>query len=62
MHACSQMLSFALHCMHAQDTILEFSKAGMDTVVPAYLPIVQRHMHDSFTKEQKDWQQIRRGR
>uniref|UniRef100_A0A3P9PMH8 coproporphyrinogen oxidase n=1 Tax=Poecilia reticulata TaxID=8081 RepID=A0A3P9PMH8_POERE len=32
------------------------------TVVPCYLPIVRKHLNDSFTQEEKDWQQVRRGR
>jgi coproporphyrinogen III oxidase len=31
-------------------------------VVEAYCPIIKKHMNDPFTQEQKDWQQIRRGR
>jgi coproporphyrinogen III oxidase len=31
-------------------------------MVEAYCPIIKKHMNDPFTQEQKDWQQIRRGR
>ena len=34
----------------------------MKTIVPAYLPIVDRHKNDPFTRQQKRWQQLRRGR
>jgi coproporphyrinogen III oxidase len=34
----------------------------VNSVVEAYCPIVKKHMNDSFTEEQKQWQQIRRGR
>merc|ERR1712157_502053 len=44
------------------DTIFEFSKECMETVVPSYLPLVEKHMNDEFTAEQREWQQIRRGR
>mmetsp|Transcript_7306 Transcript_7306/g.18780 ORF Transcript_7306/g.18780 Transcript_7306/m.18780 type:complete len:393 (-) Transcript_7306:866-2044(-) len=44
------------------DTIFEFSKECMESVVASYVPIVERHMDDAFTQEQKEWQQIRRGR
>ncbi|QDZ24031.1 coproporphyrinogen III oxidase [Chloropicon primus] len=44
------------------DTIFEFSKECMNTVVPSYVPIVERHVNDDFNEEQKEWQQIRRGR
>ena len=32
------------------------------TVVPCYLPIVQRNMRREFTEHEKQWQQVRRGR
>jgi coproporphyrinogen III oxidase len=31
-------------------------------VVPAYAPIIAKHMHDPFTPREKEWQLIRRGR
>lgn len=37
-------------------------KSCAKTVVPCYLPIVYKHLNDSFTPEEKDWQQVRRGR
>lgn len=37
-------------------------KSCAKTVVPCYLPIVRKHLNDSFTQQEKDWQQIRRGR
>jgi coproporphyrinogen III oxidase len=44
------------------DKILEFSTEAVNNVVEAYCPIVKKHMNDEFTEEQKNWQQIRRGR
>ena len=44
------------------DTVFAFSKDCMETVVPSYVPIVEKHMNDAFTQENKEWQQIRRGR
>ena len=32
------------------------------SVVESYVPIVEKHMNDAFTAENKEWQQIRRGR
>jgi len=43
-------------------TIFEFSKECLDSVVPAYLPLVAKHKDDEFTTQQKEWQQMRRGR
>ncbi|XP_038657602.1 oxygen-dependent coproporphyrinogen-III oxidase, mitochondrial [Scyliorhinus canicula] len=31
-------------------------------VVPCYIPIVKKHLHDPYTPEEKAWQQLRRGR
>jgi coproporphyrinogen III oxidase len=44
------------------DKILAFSTDAVNSVVEAYCPIVKKHMNDEFTQEQKEWQQIRRGR
>mmetsp|Transcript_26335 Transcript_26335/g.49825 ORF Transcript_26335/g.49825 Transcript_26335/m.49825 type:complete len:376 (-) Transcript_26335:56-1183(-) len=44
------------------DTIFEFSKEALGSVVNAYGPIVEKHKDDPFTEKEKEWQQIRRGR
>ena len=44
------------------DTIFAFSKECLDSVVPAYLPLVAKHKDDEYTPKQKEWQQMRRGR
>jgi len=33
-----------------------------DSFLEAYVPIVEKHKNQDFTAEQKDWQEIRRGR
>jgi coproporphyrinogen III oxidase len=50
-----------LSCRDA-DKILAFSTDAVNHVVEAYCPIVKKHMNDEFTEQQKEWQQIRRGR
>ncbi|XP_051509688.1 oxygen-dependent coproporphyrinogen-III oxidase, mitochondrial-like [Myxocyprinus asiaticus] len=45
-----------------QEEVFSFVKSCAKTVVPCYLPIVNKHLNDSFTTEEKDWQQVRRGR
>jgi coproporphyrinogen III oxidase len=42
--------------------LLEFMNDGFNAIIPAYLPIIENHMNDIYTEEQKIWQQIRRGR
>ncbi|KAK2841457.1 hypothetical protein Q7C36_013036 [Tachysurus vachellii] len=46
----------------SQEEAFSFVKSCAKTVVPCYLPIVRKHLTDTFTQEEKDWQQIRRGR
>lgn len=54
--------SFSILACRPAEEILAFSKDAVNHVVEAYCPIVKKHMNDSFTEEQKQWQQIRRGR
>jgi len=44
------------------DAVFSFVSGCADAVIPSYLPIVREHVNDTFTKEQKEWQQLRRGR
>lgn len=44
------------------DEIFEFSKECASAVVPSYVPLVAKHKDDAFTQEEKEWQQLRRGR
>ncbi|XP_051870960.1 oxygen-dependent coproporphyrinogen-III oxidase, mitochondrial [Pristis pectinata] len=44
------------------DELLKFVRSCAQAVVPCYIPIVKKHLHDSFTPEEKAWQQLRRGR
>jgi len=44
------------------EKLLEFYTDCVNSVVPAYVPIVKKHMNDEFTAQQKEWQGMRRGR
>lgn len=44
------------------DEILHIVESCFDAFIPAYVPLVEKHKDDAFTPEQKNWQQIRRGR
>ncbi|XP_070687978.1 oxygen-dependent coproporphyrinogen-III oxidase, mitochondrial [Pempheris klunzingeri] len=46
----------------SQEEAFSFVKSCARTVVPCYLPIVYKRLNASFTDEEKDWQQVRRGR
>ncbi|KAL6107995.1 cpox [Pungitius sinensis] len=46
----------------SQEEAFDFVKSCARTVVPCYLPIVYKHLNDTFTEEEKAWQQVRRGR
>jgi coproporphyrinogen III oxidase len=49
---------------HPTDAETLYKLAGdcLDSVVPAYTPIIKKHMNDEFTQKQKEWQLMRRGR
>ncbi|XP_067897164.1 oxygen-dependent coproporphyrinogen-III oxidase, mitochondrial [Heterodontus francisci] len=42
--------------------LFKFICSCAKAVVPCYIPIVKKHLHDSYTPEEKAWQQLRRGR
>ncbi|KAK6891649.1 Oxygen-dependent coproporphyrinogen-III oxidase [Candida tropicalis] len=44
------------------DDILKIVESCFDAFIPAYIPIVAKRKDTPYTKEQKEWQQIRRGR
>jgi coproporphyrinogen III oxidase len=46
----------------APEELLKFSTQAMNSVVDSYLPIVARRKDAAFTEEQRQWQQLRRGR
>ncbi|KAH9241054.1 hypothetical protein K456DRAFT_1920786 [Colletotrichum gloeosporioides 23] len=44
------------------DQIFAFVQATMNALVPAYIPIVEKRKDLPFNDQEKEWQQIRRGR
>lgn len=44
------------------DEIFAFSSECLDSVTKSYGPLVEKHKDDPFTQEQREWQQMRRGR
>ncbi|XP_077439447.1 oxygen-dependent coproporphyrinogen-III oxidase, mitochondrial [Vanacampus margaritifer] len=46
----------------SQEEAFGFVKSCARTVVPCYLPIVHKRLREPFTDQEKDWQQVRRGR
>jgi coproporphyrinogen III oxidase len=44
------------------EQLLPFSTDALQSVVPSYLPLVEKHKDDEFTQQQREWQQLRRGR
>lgn len=44
------------------DEILHIVESCFDAFLPSYVPLVEAHKDQAFTPEQKNWQQIRRGR
>ncbi|XP_020103688.1 oxygen-dependent coproporphyrinogen-III oxidase, chloroplastic [Ananas comosus] len=45
-----------------QEMLLGFATECAKSVIPAYLPIIQRRKDTPFTEQHKAWQQLRRGR
>ncbi|KAG2260427.1 hypothetical protein Bca52824_079721 [Brassica carinata] len=45
-----------------QEMLLKFSTECANSVVPAYIPIVEKRKDMEFTEQHKAWQQLRRGR
>jgi len=45
-----------------REVLMAFASDCLDTVVPAYLPIIERNRDRPFTEDQKNWQLMRRGR
>jgi len=44
------------------EKIFEFCKDAANNVVNAYAPIIIKHKDDKFSEQEKQWQQLRRGR
>lgn len=46
----------------SKEELYKFTKSVGHAFIDAYIPIVERHKHETFTDHQKEWQEIRRGR
>ena len=47
---------------NAQEDLFQFAASGLESFLPAYLPIIKARKDMPFLPHQKEWQQIRRGR
>lgn len=45
-----------------QEMLLAFATECANSVIPAYIPIIEKRKDTPFTEEHKAWQQLRRGR
>ncbi|KGN53477.1 oxygen-dependent coproporphyrinogen-III oxidase, chloroplastic [Cucumis sativus] len=45
-----------------QEMLLSFATECANSVIPAYIPIIERRKDTPFTEQHKAWQQLRRGR
>jgi coproporphyrinogen III oxidase len=48
--------------MQATESSRKFVEAVVDTWLPSWLPVVERHRHEKYTDKQRQWQLLRRGR
>ena len=46
----------------SQDACFKFISSCAYSIIPSYIPLVEKHYHDLYTEEHKRWQQLRRGR
>lgn len=46
----------------SQDECFKFVSSCASSVIPSYIPIVDKHHEEGYTEKQKYWQQLRRGR
>ena len=46
----------------SKDACYDFVSRCAHSVIPSYLPLVEKHHRQEFTERQKHWQQLRRGR
>lgn len=47
---------------HDQEMLLSFATECANSVIPAYIPIIEKRKDTTFTDQHKAWQQLRRGR
>ncbi len=45
-----------------QEACLKFVSDCADSVIPSFIPLVEKHYKEPYSKEQVEWQQLRRGR
>lgn len=45
-----------------QEDLFQFVVSGLESFLPSYLPILKKRMNMEYTPQQKEWQQVRRGR
>ena len=45
-----------------QEACFKFVSDCADSVIPSFIPLVEKHYKEPYSKEQVEWQQLRRGR
>lgn len=46
----------------SKEDVFRFVQSCTQAIIPSYVPLVKKHCNDSFTPQEKLWQQLRRGR
>lgn len=46
----------------SQEDCFKFVSSCADSVIPSFIPLVEKHCQEPYTKEQVEWQRLRRGR
>lgn len=55
-------ISSAPSAKNPQEDIFQFVVSGLESFLPSYVPIIKKRKDMPFTPQQKEWQQLRRGR
>lgn len=54
--------SMAPNSKNPQEDLFQFVVSGLESFLPSYLPIIKKRKDMPYTPQQKEWQQLRRGR
>ncbi|KAM5441130.1 Coproporphyrinogen-III oxidase [Microsporum ferrugineum] len=52
----------SISAKEAQERLFSFVTDGLSSFLPSYVPILKKRKDMPFTEQEKDWQQLRRGR
>ena len=48
--------------MPSEEEVFQFVEGCASSVIPAYVPLIEKHKDDPYTEKEREWQLLRRGR